>query len=140
MASSTSSSSTPLRPAAASANPSSCRDPFHNAEESLAETRDDLRAVARKLSSCENALEGRGAYLGITDPVREAECWKKENFRMLAACFWNNRVVGCGCFFSFFLLYLFCLFFFLVVIDVVDCSAFGRRSESVRVAGWVGQY
>lgn len=68
--SSSSPSSTPLRPAAAgSANP--CRGPFHDAEQPLAETREDLRAVARKLSSCEDALEGRGAYLGITDAVRE---------------------------------------------------------------------
>ncbi|CAN0550826.1 unnamed protein product, partial [Ectocarpus sp. 12 AP-2014] len=35
----------------------------------LSETRMELRAVSRKLSSCEQALEGHGAYLGISDPV-----------------------------------------------------------------------
>lgn len=78
MASSSSScaSSAPVRPAACIANP--CPGAFHDAEQRLAETRDDLRAVARKLSSCEDALEGRGAYLGITDAVREAECCCKK--------------------------------------------------------------
>lgn len=33
----------------------------------------ELRAVSRKLSSCEQALEGHGAYLGIRDPVRKGE-------------------------------------------------------------------
>lgn len=37
----------------------------------VAETRAELRAVSKKLSSCEAALEGQGAYLGIrNDPVR----------------------------------------------------------------------
>ncbi len=36
----------------------------------VAETRAELRAVSKKLSSCEAALEGQGAYLGIRDPVR----------------------------------------------------------------------
>ncbi|CAM9157894.1 unnamed protein product [Ectocarpus sp. 8 AP-2014] len=35
----------------------------------LSETRTELRAVSRKLSSCEQALEGHGAYLGIRDPA-----------------------------------------------------------------------
>ncbi|CAM9969403.1 unnamed protein product [Ectocarpus sp. 6 AP-2014] len=35
----------------------------------LSETRMELRAVSRKLSSCEQALEGHGAYLGIRDPA-----------------------------------------------------------------------
>jgi len=37
----------------------------YNAAEASAE----LRAVSKKLSSCEAALEGQGAYLGIRDPV-----------------------------------------------------------------------
>lgn len=39
----------------------------------MAETQADLRAVARKISLCEQALEGRGAYLGITDQVGGAD-------------------------------------------------------------------
>lgn len=41
-----------------------------NPDALVAETRAELRAVSKKLSSCEAALEGHGAYLGIRDPVR----------------------------------------------------------------------
>eukprot|EP00903_Cladosiphon_okamuranus_P012942 g12084.t1 len=36
---------------------------------SVAETQADLKAISRKLSSCEAALEGQGSYLGIRDPA-----------------------------------------------------------------------
>lgn len=59
-------------PSAAFAGPGSnnsnkCCD--HGGQPSVTETQADLRAVARKISLCEHALEGRGAYLGITDQV-----------------------------------------------------------------------
>lgn len=40
---------------------------------SVAETQAELKAVSRKLSTCEAALEGQGSYLGIRDPVRETD-------------------------------------------------------------------
>lgn len=51
-----------------SAAAAGCANP--HAPTPMAETRAELRAVSKKLSSCEAALEGEGAYLGIRDPVR----------------------------------------------------------------------
>lgn len=36
----------------------------------LTETKAAIREVERKVACCEAALEGRGSYLGIKDPVR----------------------------------------------------------------------
>lgn len=49
-----------------------CANPLNHAAAlpPLAEIRAELRAVAQKVSSCEAALEGQGAYLGIREPVR----------------------------------------------------------------------
>lgn len=48
-------------------------NPGPEMELSVSETQAELKAVSRKLSSCEAALEGQGSYLGIRDPVREAD-------------------------------------------------------------------
>lgn len=45
----------------------------HHVGRTLEETRNQLAAVARKLSVCEDAMEGRGSYLGITDQVRNKD-------------------------------------------------------------------
>lgn len=139
-----SSSSTPARgtpPAAVpGANPG--EGPFGHAEQCLAEAREDLRAVARKLSSCEDALEGRGAYLGITDPVREG----------LLPLLFNvgAAALNVKCLLLLFSM-IFCHFFdcdriniFVTIISydatyfywisVVDCCTFARR-----YVGWVGR-
>lgn len=49
----------------------------------------ELRAVSRKLSSCEQALEGHGAYLGIRDPVR------KEKLVLASRTKYSRCLVGC---------------------------------------------
>lgn len=55
----------------------------------VAETRAELRAVSKKLSSCEAALEGQSAYLGIRDPVRE-------RVLLCGTCMPNRFADSCG--------------------------------------------